>query len=232
MIKETTETQTIKRNTYRILPLRSISCIYTRLAKITRFSISYQKPSVQRNFTMGKGGRLIRVHVMEARSLRASDLTGWSDPFCTVHINKKRILKTDYQSRTLNPKWNACETFRYKGDMNGFFRVEIFDHDSVGGNDSLGLIEIAVDDPQLIQGRWTDHWYHLENHDGLPLRGYVRVRLQVKDSEDPKDFFGQEDYYEHPGTTAAKERSRARDEIQRKALRDFLAEQEIGRAHV
>ena len=50
---------------------------------------------------------VLKVKVVEAADLLASDPNGKSDPFCVVKLGDMQELKTDVIPTTLNPKWNC-----------------------------------------------------------------------------------------------------------------------------
>ena len=160
--------------------------------------------------------RNIRVHVMEARSLNPSDVNGWSDPFCIVKVNNKKIFRTKVVKRTLNPRWNETTTYLHKGSLDGFLLFQIYDHDSVGASDLLGEVTIRLDDPMLISGKWTCHWYRLMGEDDNPVRGYLRLRLEMKEEGDTGDFFDPRNEFRHPEDVEReqKRRNQLQDEVQ------------------
>lgn len=136
---------------------------------------------------------ILICNLVEARSLSPSDLNGWSDPFVDVYLDKKKIYRTKYISRTLNPRWN--ETFRYKYNnkkrgLNEKLSFKIYDHDSIGTHDFLGQYQLDLS--ELIDGKWIEGWFRLKTEDYKEnVRGYIRVKLQF--IEDGFDIFREED---------------------------------------
>jgi len=48
----------------------------------------------------------LKVTVVEAADLQATDPNGRSDPFCVVKLGDAQEHITDVRPATLNPKWN------------------------------------------------------------------------------------------------------------------------------
>lgn len=48
----------------------------------------------------------LKVTVVEAADLQATDPNGRSDPFCVVKLGDAQEYITDVRPATLNPKWN------------------------------------------------------------------------------------------------------------------------------
>jgi len=83
------------------------------------------------------------VRVVDARSLRAADTFGKSDPYCVVQIPGKDTSK--WQTRVIkkncDPVWDEWgEVCDY--DEGDDITFEIFDYDAVGDNDFLGRCTI------------------------------------------------------------------------------------------
>lgn len=127
------------------------------------------------------------IHIVEARTLLPSDANGWSDPLCRVLIGSekfKKIYKTKYINRTLNPRWNETYIYQYNANEDAYqssLKFEIYDHDSLTANDLLGYCEIPLS--TYSDHKWVEKWYKLRNFDkdGRPLRcrGYLRVKIQI-----------------------------------------------------
>lgn len=138
------------------------------------------------------------IQIMEARTLLPSDVNGWSDPFCKVLIGTdkfKKIYKTKYINRTLNPKWNETFVYNYNAEEDRYMskiRFEIYDHDSMSAADLLGTADVELMPYQ--DHKWIEQWYKLRilDKDNKPLkcRGYVRVKMQIlkKDQDAFRDF--------------------------------------------
>ncbi|OHT12339.1 C2 domain containing protein [Tritrichomonas foetus] len=127
------------------------------------------------------------IQVKEARTLLPADVNGWSDPFCIVSLGTKRFKKihrTKYINRTLNPRWNESFNLPYDAEKDRYesiLRFKVFDHDTMTANDELGFVEIPL--APLNDNKWVEQWYKLKNVDSkgnhLRCRGYIRIKLQI-----------------------------------------------------
>lgn len=134
-----------------------------------------------------KESHLIRIYIniVEARTLLPSDVNGWSDPMCIVSIGTdkfKKIYKTDYCKRTLNPKWNETFIHHYDAQKDAYhscLRFQVFDHDALS-SDLLGSVDVPL--APYSNHKWIEQWHKLRvlNKDGQPLRcrGYIRLKIQ------------------------------------------------------
>ena len=50
----------------------------------------------------------LNLEILEARDLIGKDMSGSSDPFCTLYLTTNPLARhyTSYKARTLNPAWN------------------------------------------------------------------------------------------------------------------------------
>jgi hypothetical protein len=80
------------------------------------------------------------IRVIEARGLRAADLNGFSDPYVKVSLTgkKKFVRRTRKILKTLNPKWNQNFQFDVRSIGNESLKLNVYDWDSVGGDDLIG----------------------------------------------------------------------------------------------
>ena len=167
--------------------------------------------------TAGEDGVwLFRIAIVEARSLTPTDINGWSDPFCQVHLNKKKIYKTQVFRRTLNPQWNETVTYRYCGPLDGYLRFELYDFDSITAGEKMGEVSIPLDDPMLLQSKWCLHWYRLTKFEDVPVRGCLRLKVQMFRETSPgfqPDFFTEEHKYMHPDEIADSDRRKKELEL-------------------
>lgn len=145
------------------------------------------------------------MEVLEARSLSPSDINGWSDPLAVVYLGKKKIGKTKYISRTLNPQWNV-RIERADVDIAEDIRVEICDHDVVA-SDVLGAVQISL--LQFADGCWTNQWYRLMDDKNHPVSGYVRLKIQLVDN--PEYAFRDMDHNTKPEEDDEKKRQEAKE---------------------
>lgn len=129
----------------------------------------------------------IYIDVQEARSIKPSDNSGWSDPYCLVTLGPKtKIGSTRVIERTLNPRW--FQRFSWSGVINwekdAYLRFAIHDYDFASKDDCLGVFEIALVD--LQDGMWESKWYRLYKAKDLskPTRGWIHLRMHMVDNPD------------------------------------------------
>lgn len=126
------------------------------------------------------------IGVLEARTLLPADSTGWSDPYCVVSIGTqkfKKIHKTQYVKRTLNPQWNDIFIYNYKSSKDGYrstLKFEVYDHDALTLKDLLGYVEIPL--APFSNHKWVSQWHKLKKLDKegnhLRCRGYLHLQIQ------------------------------------------------------
>eukprot|EP01134_Creolimax_fragrantissima_P005501 CFRG5501T1 len=125
----------------------------------------------------------ITIHVQEGRNLRGADLNGLSDPYVTVDLGKRRLVKTKVMKETLNPQWNEVFKFPLNMEMNDvIFTVK--DKDLLR-TDKLGYLTISAE--KLLTGHEFQGWFplakkaHEECVEGAP-QGEVKIHIQFVDS--------------------------------------------------
>ena len=145
----------------------------------------------------------IFIDVQEARSVKPSDNSGWSDPYCIVTIGPKtKIGSTRVIERTLNPRW--FQRFRWSGVINwqkdAYLRFAIHDYDFANKDDCLGVSEIAL--IHLRDGMWESKWYRLYCAKDLSrqTRGWIHLRIHLVD--DPSKAFDQQYQKQVPQSNA------------------------------
>ena len=118
----------------------------------------------------------VKIRVIGAKDLIASDASGTSDPYCVVQVNSEK-QKTKKCDRNLNPVWN--ETYSFHCSPTDHATFKIFDWDRFGKDDCLGEAIIHFD--ALIQG--------LELHQFLTLaggKGAIEVGITAEDFSGPR----------------------------------------------
>lgn len=66
-----------------------------------------------------------------------------SDPYCILLIGSKRVGKTSVHRWTVNPTWNETFTVPLL-HLKHRLVIEVWDHDSMGSHDILGMIELDL----------------------------------------------------------------------------------------
>ncbi|KAB2623506.1 C2 domain-containing protein [Pyrus ussuriensis x Pyrus communis] len=110
----------------------------------------------------------VRVEVIEASDMKASDLNGFADPYVKGHLGVYQF-KTKIQKKTLTPKWH--EEFKIPiitWDSPNVLAIEVQDKD-IFVDDTLGDCSINIGD--LRNGGRHDMW--------LPLQKAGRLHLAV-----------------------------------------------------
>eukprot|EP01113_Clastostelium_recurvatum_P031995 TRINITY_DN4059_c0_g1_i4.p2 TRINITY_DN4059_c0_g1~~TRINITY_DN4059_c0_g1_i4.p2 ORF type:complete len:122 (-),score=38.15 TRINITY_DN4059_c0_g1_i4:157-522(-) len=98
------------------------------------------------------------VVVMRGKNLVARDLNGLSDPYVKVSI-RDRVLQTKYVENNLNPDWGEEFSFSMSA-VKGMLMFEVWDHDTVGRDDFMGMAVTKLDD--LEPGKTVERWLALD----------------------------------------------------------------------
>ena len=112
----------------------------------------------------GVGGdddaNVIRLDIIKAKDLIKTDLIGKSDPYAVIKCGSQQD-KTPVAKNTQNPEWNySSELIIPISDQREItVTIEVFDHDKLGKDKSLGRVELDLDDIQDMAdsddaGRW------------------------------------------------------------------------------
>lgn len=142
---------------------------------------------------------LLRVHVHEARQMKAADVGGTSDPYAVVEIvGSKKQYKTPVVEKVLNPKWDSV--FVMSASRNDVLQLYTYDKDAIGKDDYLGGIHLDLN--TLRAGEEVISWYPLFGED----RGEVKIGVCAVDF----GLLPGEAGYEYRGPLPVSERS---DEI-------------------
>jgi len=134
----------------------------------------------------------MKVEIIEARDLLASDRNGFSDPYVVIeekvgmYTDKKKYpLKTPVVKKNLNPVWNFSTEVPYNSYF-GKIRFLVFDWDRLSSDDFLGSCSVS---PSLLNnGVPLDVWLPLEQKPypkkpmdkgkgPYPTKGELHIRL-------------------------------------------------------
>lgn len=119
---------------------------------------------------------LLHLNVPEAQGLKAVDLNGKSDPYCVINLVAKdgtlirsEEAKTNYVTDNLNPRWNQNFVIGNAVDLSTVeaIHAEVFDHDHLMKNTSLGFVRIPLSVFQMSpastgQSELVDNWFRIE----------------------------------------------------------------------
>ncbi|PAV75539.1 hypothetical protein WR25_21170 isoform B [Diploscapter pachys] len=106
--------------------------------------------SIQFNLTYDQQEKKLTIDLVKAKSLKAMDSNGLSDPYVKLHLlpgnQKATKLTSKTIEKTLNPEWN--ETLVYHGiteedKQKKTLRITVLDRDRIG-SDFLGETRIAL----------------------------------------------------------------------------------------
>ncbi|KAF4101412.1 multiple C2 and transmembrane domain-containing protein 2 [Onychostoma macrolepis] len=84
----------------------------------------------------------LQIKLIKATDLPSTDLSGKSDPFCTLELGNSK-LQTHTISKTLNPEWRTALTFPIK-DIHDVLVLTVFHDDGDKAPDVLGKVAIPL----------------------------------------------------------------------------------------
>ena len=134
---------------------------------------------------LGDDDSLVRVNIIKAKDLIKTDLIGKSDPYALVKCGDQKD-KTPVAKNTQNPEWNHSTELIIPVNGPTAVTIEVFDHDKLGKDKSLGKVELDLADLADMadvdgdQGRW------------FPLKGVKSGQILLSaDILDQGDLSGQ-----------------------------------------
>lgn len=102
--------------------------------------------------------RWLRLNLQEAQLRKGLDISGTSDPFCTVYVDRVWFCETRVCWGTLAPRWDQWIQIEVIGrgrtpetelGLDGHeIRVEVWDKDLVGANDFIGEVHLFLQEKQ------------------------------------------------------------------------------------
>eukprot|EP00817_Percolomonadidae_sp_ATCC50343_P001811 CAMPEP_0117430552 /NCGR_PEP_ID=MMETSP0758-20121206/10099_1 /TAXON_ID=63605 /ORGANISM="Percolomonas cosmopolitus, Strain AE-1 (ATCC 50343)" /LENGTH=261 /DNA_ID=CAMNT_0005218701 /DNA_START=21 /DNA_END=804 /DNA_ORIENTATION=- len=119
----------------------------------------------------------LKVKILEARNLRASDSNGLSDPYCVVQLRSKKF-KTKVKHKTLSPVWGDLFTLKVKDPKTDILKIQVRDEDKFSKDDALGELSFRVN--QMVKNKEEKGWYRLQNTE----KGEIRLALLPLDLEE------------------------------------------------
>ena len=130
----------------------------------------------------GDDDKLVKLNIIKAKDLIKTDLIGKSDPYALVKCGKQQD-KTPVAKNTQNPEWNHTSELIVPINQSNTINIEVFDHDKLGKDKSLGKVELDLadledmEDVEGDQGRW------------FPLKGVksgqILISADILDSDNP-----------------------------------------------
>ena len=118
----------------------------------------------------------LRVTVVEARELEASDmLSGSSDPYMLLVLGFQ-IWKTTIKRTTLYPVWKETFTFNKLPNEN-ILEVTWYDYDTITSDEIIGSKKINLN--ALKMNDVNDEWYTFDAFQGKTPHGKFRLILHL-----------------------------------------------------
>lgn len=121
-----------------------------------------------------EGNSQLLVEVVKAVNLPAKDLSGTSDPYCILKIEKQEY-KTNIIEKDLNPCWDSEFYFELSSN-NSVLVIEMWDYDKLSKHDRMGMVSINID--TLWDEQLHDGWHLLVPSKKEKVAGQLHLRLQ------------------------------------------------------
>ncbi|XDV28760.1 hypothetical protein PO909_031975 [Leuciscus waleckii] len=116
----------------------------------------------------------LQIKLIKATDLPSTDISGKSDPFCTVELGNSK-LQTHTISKTLNPEWRTALTFPIK-DIHDVLVLTVHHDDGDKAPDFLGKVAI----PLLTVSNGQQITRMLKNNNlSRATKGSITVELDV-----------------------------------------------------
>eukprot|EP00079_Xenopus_tropicalis_P034837 XP_017948608.1 PREDICTED: extended synaptotagmin-1-like [Xenopus tropicalis] len=114
---------------------------------------------------------VLRIHVIEAKNLRAKDLSS-SDPYVVIHGGGTTV-QTKVIQKNLNPQWNETFEILYTDLPGQEVEFNLFNKDKELAKDQpLGSCKIRIAD--VPERMYLDKWIQLENAES----GQLHIKLE------------------------------------------------------
>ena len=128
---------------------------------------------------------VLHVDVVAARDLVKSDIMGKSDPYAIVGLGDNKH-RSSTAKNTQNPEWNFGVDFPIDStNIDDDLRINLFDHDKIGKDKSLGTASLPVQDLLNSSGPDAGNWFPLK---GVPSGDVLVSTNFVPYDEDPAGY--------------------------------------------
>merc|ERR1711915_879464 len=107
----------------------------------------------------GKSDGKALVNLIKAKDLISTDITGKSDPYAVIKYGTQKY-KTPTVKNTLKPQWNCEVEFDYPEKDAKNLNIEVFDHDTIGKDKSLGKLDMDMGDLSNMDEN-SGYWFPL-----------------------------------------------------------------------
>lgn len=123
------------------------------------------------------GNQLFHIRIIQGKDMSVCDPWGTSDPYCTIsslNDTSGRPIRTKVINRNLSPVWD--QKFEFANSSTFTVRVEIWDKDMVGSDDSMGYVDILSKEWKLDKkGEEDVKWLDVVDGDGQIQIGLTYV---------------------------------------------------------
>lgn len=125
---------------------------------------------------------IFTIKIVEAEDLKACDPNGYSDPYVILCDEyQKRLAKTKYIEKTLNPRWNASIDIEVTGPLNVI--ATIWDYDTFGDHDFVGRTSLKLDPYHFSDYLPREFWLDLDT------QGRLLMRVSMEGERDDIQFY-------------------------------------------
>ncbi|XP_041353742.1 tricalbin-3-like isoform X2 [Gigantopelta aegis] len=170
----------------------SVSKAYIRIAtdqedQATKTSsVSYIEDYLQ-------GKTILELTILQGKDLVPMDRNGFSDPFCVLMVDGKKVFTTNIKKKTLFPKWNETVTLELPAEDTAF-AIEVYDNDVIG-KDFMGKVVLTVERLKQLVIKGKAEWFTLER----TKSGKIQLRCKdMKDDGSPANRPGSNDVFDSP----------------------------------
>lgn len=116
---------------------------------------------------------IAELTILQGKDLISMDRNGFSDPFCIVSLNGKKVFTTSVKKKTLFPKWNEMVTMEMKQE-DTILTIDVFDKDMIS-KDFLGKVTLTGEKLKELSVKGTAEWFKLER----VKTGKLQLKCQV-----------------------------------------------------
>ncbi|KAK7104209.1 hypothetical protein V1264_018965 [Littorina saxatilis] len=121
---------------------------------------------------------IAELTIMQGKDMVAMDRNGFSDPFCIVSMDGKKVFTTSVKKKTLFPKWNEIVTLEMKNE-GSLMTIDVFDKDMIS-KDFMGKVTLTAEKLKELSLKGGADW--------IPLERTKTGKLQLKCNVISKDM--------------------------------------------
>ncbi|OAF69738.1 17-beta-HSD 10, partial [Intoshia linei] len=110
----------------------------------------YKSNFVKRQLPSAPYNMVIRIYIVQARSLHPKDFDGLADPYVKINLGRKEIIdKENRINSTLNPVFGLFYEIDTSFPIDSILRVSVYDYDSIGSDELIGYTKIDLENRYL-----------------------------------------------------------------------------------